>query len=560
MNMPARLPEAMKFHAAGELERAQGIYTDLLNEYPGHAEILFLLGTSYLQQRNFSQARLSLEKAIAREPKNPKLYYRLVDILVSENNFEEALEVLAKLFEQAPGEQQAYEKILAIATAHQLFHQAVRAMRPAAKKHGGELFVAALMAKLLLEIGENADSIGYFEKVLFRAPTQGPDFFQCYARALHRGGKGEKARRVVEEALKEYPASRDLYLQRANNYGAEGNFEQQLESYRRGFAANPGDAEMQNSLALMEFLTSDFREGFGNYRARFNLKDQAYFPFPVPEWQGENVAGKNIIIWAEQGVGDVIMFATFLPWLLAQEPAKVLLLCHPNKLIPLMARSFPAVTVEPLFAKHPEDKWTGYDCHVPMGELLRYGLDHYTPAEHEPFLKADREKSQALREQYQKADSTRPYLVGIAWHTVNPATGYLRNIPLKHWKQLFDVAGVQFVSLQYAHPNAMDSFDQEVLSKHILLDESFASYEDMDTLLAQIDAMDEVITIQNATAHMAGALGKKTTLLLSRASDWRWGREREDNRWYPNLRILRQPDTYRWERVMLRAREELEKR
>lgn len=560
MSMPARLPEAMKFHAAGQLEQAQGVYNDILSEHPGHPEILFLLGTSYLQQRNFQQARVSIEKAIAREPKNPKLYYRLVEVLVSESKFEEAINTLAKLFEYAPGEQAAYENILAIATSQQLFHHAVKAMRPAAKKHGAELFVAALMAKLLLETGENADSIGYFEKVLMRAPTQGPDFFQCYARALHRGGKGEKSRRVVEDALKQYPTSRDLYLQRANNFGAEGNFEEQYESYRRGFAANPQDAEMQNSLALMEFLNTDFREGFENYRARFKLKDQAYFPFPVPEWQGESVEGKKIIIWAEQGVGDVIMFASFLPWLLAQKPAKVLLLCHPSKLVPLMARSFPEVAVEPLFAKHPENKWEGYDCHVPMGELLRYGLGQYTPAEHGAFIKADAEKSKAFRERYQKDDPMRPYLVGIAWHTVNPATGYLRNIALKNWKPLFEVPGVRFVSLQYAHPNAMDSFDRDILSKHVLLDESFGSYEDMDTLLAQIDAMDEVITIQNATAHMAGALGKKTTLLLSRASDWRWGMEREDNRWYPHLQIFRQPDTYRWERVMLRAREALENR
>ncbi len=555
--LAAKLPEAMRFHAAGEIGKAQTLYTELLNEHPTHAEILFLLGTSHFQQQNFEAAREHLQRALKAEAKNPKHYYRLAEVELAAGQPLAAMEILIALLGKLPDDQTSYSTILTLIGKFPFQRQIIPPLRMAVKQQPNSIFLHALLAKMFLEVHSNAEAVPHFERVLKLSPQQNGEFMQCYGRALHRSGRYEQSHRVVEEALKHFPQEKMLWLQRANNYGAEGNQPEQLDSYVRGLKHNPGDAQMENSVALLQLQNSDFQEGFELYRARFRVEGQLYFPFPIPEWKGESVAGKKIVMWMEQGVGDIIMFASLLPWLLAQKPEKVLLLVQSEKLMPIFARAFPELELMPLFANQPESMWKEYDMHLPMGEMMRYGLPHYTPSAHPPFLKPETEKVRQFREKY-KEQTGGKVLVGIAWHTVNPSTGYLRNIPLEQFMPLFTLPNVQCVSQQYTHPDALESFDKKLLDKYVLVDDSFSAFEDADALLAQIGAMDRVVTIQNATAHMAGSIGVETMLLLSRAADWRWGMDAVTNRWYNSVRVIRQQDTYRWDHTMRHVAKELE--
>ncbi len=149
-------------------------------------------------------------------------------------------------------------------------------------------------------------------------------------------------------------------------------------------------------------------------------------------------------------------------------------------------------------------------------------------------------------------------LIGISWHTENKDTFSQRNIPLNLWAPLFALPHLQFISLQYgAHHEALGIIEQHFPGK-VYVDPRVDAYADTDGLASQISAVDQVVSIQNATVHLAGALGKPTTLMLSAASDWRWGLDRTDSRWYRSVRIERQTKLLDWAPVIERVRVALE--
>jgi hypothetical protein len=155
---------------------------------------------------------------------------------------------------------------------------------------------------------------------------------------------------------------------------------------------------------------------------------------------------------------------------------------------------------------------------------------------------ADGEAQAQFRARY--SDGRR--LIGVAWYTNNKETGRSRTIDLELFGALFARKDIQWVSLQYG-----------AVSAPIVVDQSVDQMLDIDRFAAQIAAMDLVITIDNSTAHLAGALGVPVWVLLPFAADWRWFRGREDSPWYPTMRLFRQPERGDWGSVMERVLREL---
>jgi hypothetical protein len=285
------------------------------------------------------------------------------------------------------------------------------------------------------------------------------------------------------------------------------------------------------------------------------------FEFDFPHWKGEPLKGKHILLWSEQGIGDVIMFASMIPWLLEQE-AELTIASYP-KMIDILQRAFPEAHMLQLAAgKIRLPATASFDYHSSFGGLVEFVLPHYTPYEHPGFLKAEPSLTQKYRTKYQtmRGDSETPYLVGISWNTINAENCYIRNIPLKKWEEIFAIPGVQFVSLQYnTDMDEVKAFRNGDDYK-LIIDNDFEAYHNPDNSAAQIAAMDEVISIQNATVHTGGALGVPTTIMLSSACDWRWGNEGIypiENLWYNSVTIARQETPMKWEPVISRVAEQL---
>jgi len=375
----------------------------------------------------------------------------------------------------------------------------------------------------------------------------------------------------------------------------QGEFATAEACYLQALAIEPGYAFSQLALAQLHMMNTRFHAGRDVYEARFAAVTEGSGPdwrgLPFARWRGESLAGKKLYLWAEQGLGDIMMFAGFLSALLAQKPARIALGMFP-KLIPVFARSFAGIDVEPvddaanhalmptMLASFPQieqfaelsavpfslaplrasyeyaNRHGLFDYAAPMGDVLVHCLPSYIPAEHQASV---------ITPQPQRVDEAKGRLVklgegrriGIAWHTDNKREPQ-RNVPLQEWVEVLRAPGCRFVSLQHrVSATETDAFCS-AQGCSIYTDPQIDPVQDAEGLIALVAAMDEVITIDNSVAHIAGVLGVKTTLLLPRGHNFRWPvLEGGGTLWYKHMRVLRQENAADWREVMEKVKNDL---
>jgi len=353
-----------------------------------------------------------------------------------------------------------------------------------------------------------------------------------------------KAGASYQRALMLRPDLAETWVNLGNIFKARAEVDSSLTCYRRALALNPELAEAAAGESMALLLSGDFASGWKHFDRRWQTKDfnSRMRVYPQPLWNGEKLASGRLLIWGEQGIGDEIMFAGLIPDVI-RTGNRCFLDCD-VRLKPLFARSFPGVDVVSGFdpGSRPELK---IGAHLPGGSLpglFRATKDAFA-ATTSPYLVADPAECERFRAKYGGGRT----LVGLAWHTKNKTTGIDRCIELSLLAPLFAQPGIQWFSLQYGDHDALE---KEVAGTPIFVDHTVDQFSDVDRFAAQITAMDLVITIDNSTAHLAGALGIPTWVLLPFAPDWRWMLDREDSPWYPAMRLFRQTTTGDWQAVM----------
>jgi len=371
----------------------------------------------------------------------------------------------------------------------------------------------------------------------------------------------------------------------------QGNYALAEDYYAQALAKKPEYAFSKLALAQLRMMRTGFHEGREEYEARFDAITEGSGPdwrgLPIARWRGESLTGKQVYIWAEQGLGDIVMFAGFLPHLIAEQPKRLVLGMFP-KLVSLFARSFPGMRVEPIddaanhalaptmlesfpgieklaqqmtvpFSLEPLRVSYAYarehglfDVAVPMGDVLVYCMPQWVPAEHQgAYLIPDAERVKTMRKRLDELGQGRR--IGISWHTQNTRE-LTRNVPLQEWLPLLKVPGCHFVSLQ--HGVAREEVEKFCTENNcrITIDHGVDCMQDAEGLAALIAAMDQVITIDNSNAHLAGALGVPTTLLLPKGHNYRWPeQEGGGTLWYKSVITLRQRELTRWNDVITQA-------
>jgi len=359
-----------------------------------------------------------------------------------------------------------------------------------------------------------------------------------------------------------------------------GDFAKAEEYYNRTLRVHPDYPYSKLQLAALQMMQTNFREGRDLWEARFDAKGENDGPdwrgFPAKRWQGENLEGKRMYLWAEQGVGDVIMLAGFLPCLLAQNPLEIVLAVFP-KMVPIFKRSFPSITVESL--DNAADRAVSqtlsglpaavrllekslpelsqldmqlFDYAAPMGDLLVYLMPEYVPAENrQAYFTADPARIAGVQNSIKELGPGR--CIGISWYSSNKQDGMVRNIPLEQWLPILKIPGCHFFSLQHhVSSKEIESFCDA--NDCCILNHEFDPIHDIEGLAAIISCMDEVITIDNSNAHLAGALGVSTTLLLPKGHNFRWPvQENGKTLWYDSVRIERQERTMDWLEVIAKV-------
>jgi tetratricopeptide (TPR) repeat protein len=401
----------------------------------------------------------------------------------------------------------------------------------AVKEARRALAITPRMGEALSNLGAALYDLGDFEEAAAanrRAVAARPEFALGHGNlgnALHALKRFDEAIASYRRAIALDPDYADAWANLGTTLHHAGEFEEGVAVLRHAIALAPEHANAHCGLGILLLMRGEFAEGLDEYEWRLRSSERKGPRFPVRPWQGESLAGKHIYVEAEQGFGDTLQFVRYLP-LLAARGARVSFRMH-QELSELMRESLPGIKV-----LGDRGDPGPHDCDavlLSLPFLFRTRLETI-PAQ-VPYL---RPPADAIARWQKRLAAPGAIKVGLVW-AGNPkhANDMRRSLELKALAPLFAVPGTNFVSLQVG-PRAADARrirELRDLSKQLT---------DFTETAAAVAALDLVITVDTSVAHLAGSLGKPVWVVLPWVTDWRWMFEREDNPWYPTMRLFRQ--------------------
>jgi hypothetical protein len=364
--------------------------------------------------------------------------------------------------------------------------------------------------------------------------------------ALWRDRRYEDAEEAIKRAIALDPEDERVRAESrhwlGSVYADQGRIGEAIATYNDALELSPNSADVKLDRALTFLLGGQLRTGFREYEARIEHLKANYPDMPMPRWRGEDVMTKSVLVMAEQGIGDIIQFSRYLPWLAAR-CAEVIFL-GPLELAPLF-EPWPRHIIAQYVAR---GHWIPKaDFYVPLCSLA---LLHNTSIEKVPgdpgyFGEA---RSRAVH----VPQPAKPRLkIGICW-AGNPMHGRDRDrsIALERFVELAADDSIQLYSFQVGQRAG----DIDIVGAQPLIHDLSRHLTDWSATAGALWGMDIVISVDSAVAHLAGALGVRTLLLVSRSPDWRWGLKDCDTPWYPSMTIFRQEQIGDWVKPMSQIR------
>ncbi|WP_321949075.1 tetratricopeptide repeat-containing glycosyltransferase family protein [Paraburkholderia sp. J10-1] len=437
----------------------------------------------------------------------------------------------------------------------------------------------------------HADAVALYERLLALAPD--------HAEALHGAAmsfmqlaQAEAALACLTRLTRRYPHAAQAHYNRGTLLGLLGRYDEELEAYRRAIELKPdfvaayvnlgvalrdlhrfdealrqfrkalsidtNDAGARTNRAQTNLLLGEFEHGWREYEWRWRDGEMTHgFP-AATQWTGQPLAGKTVLVHAEQGFGDTLQFIRFIERLNAKG-ARVIARVQ-EALRPLLQNVAGAASVTGESSALP-----AFDYHVPMLSLphalaLREG-DFATSG---AYLRVDTEAEDAARASWSDViganeNDDRRLRVGVVWSgSTTHVNDRNRSMPLAELLPLFD-ADARFISLQQ-EPRERDRACVDELAQRGRLIDTGARLTTFPATAALVAQLDLVIAVDTAVAHLAGALGKPVWIALPFTPDWRWQLNRDDSPWYADARLFRQTRRGEWGDVVAALRTAIDAR
>jgi len=536
-------------HALQRLEEALASYDRALTVRPDYAEALSNRGNTLQALQRFEEALASCDHALTFRQDH-------VEALVYRGN---ALHMLKRLEEALA----SYDRAVAIRPEHAealsnrglTLHELNR-FEEALASYDRALTVRPDYAEALYNRGNTLHALQRFEEALAsydRAITAQPD----YAEALSNRGITLHALQRLEDALTSYDRAlvlRPDYAEALSNRGITlvglQRLQEALTSYDRAVDLKPDYAEAHFNRSLALLLQGNYADGWEEYEWRWKggAKGARLRRFDCPQWRGEDLVGKAIFLYDEQGYGDAIQFLRYVP-LVALRGGRVILEVS-QALLRLVERLDGAAQVFASGGTVPS-----VDFYCPLLSLpVAFSTTIANIPSGVPYLAADSAEVAAWSRRLVDLEGVR---VGLVWAGSSrpglPEADRIdrrRSITLRHFAKLADVRGVSFVSLQKGQPRSQTLSPPPGLLVHDWTDE----LHDFGDTAALIECLDLVISVDTSVVHLAAALGKPVWLLNRFDTCWRWLLGRDDSPWYPTLRQFRQPKPGDWDSVVMDVR------
>jgi tetratricopeptide (TPR) repeat protein len=516
--------------AAGDRAEAIARYRALLADHPGQTAALVNLANALRDAGENTEAIAACRRALAIAPNLVPAQVTLGSALLAAGKVQPAIAAYRAATAAAPRSAPA-QAGLAAALLRADQHEAALAAALSA------IALAPQMAEAWFVRGAALRALSRFEPAvdaLQRALQQNPDHARAHLALgnahldLDRLACGEYHLRTaiaLDPSLPEAHASLGFLL------AGSGRLAEAVAACDRAIQLRPDFARAYWNRSFARLLAGDFAPGWEDYewRKRHDSFARDFLALPGREWQGEALAGQTLLVHAEQGLGDTIQFARYLP-LLADRGARVVLACAPALFSLLRRLPGVACVVAKSGVLPPYDLW------VDQMSLPRlFGTRPETiPAPH-GYLPVDRAHVAAWR----PASAVRPR-VGIVWAgNPNHSNDSRRSMPLEALAPILAVPGIDWISLQVGPAGA-------AITARFGIADRAAGLTDFAKTATLIETLDLVVAVDTSTAHLAGAMGRPVWVMIPFAPDWRWMIGRTDSPWYASLRLFRQAAPGDW--------------
>ncbi len=541
--------------APGPVTKAVGLTAD-----NGAADAAYREGLIAFQQQDYAAASRCFASAVGLRHDSADAHHYLGLTHLKQEQYEDAADCFAMAVHFRPDFAEAY------------YHLALASQRrndPAAAAGYLERALALrsdygdahnALGAVSLELGDISRAVAQFERAVKLCPQNAKAHSNLGYVLFRDLGEYERGAAHISRALELDPGDANAWCNYSMVLSQQGRLDEAISVCDQLLSAKPEMHEARLNRGLARLKQGRFTEGWRDYEAR-KLTRSNYVPRPFgfPEWRGEPLRGKTVLVYAEQGLGDEIMFASCVPEVLARA-GRCLIECAP-RLERLMQRSFPGAKVHGSAQDDPDMGWLvehePLDYQVAIGSLPGFFRRHAADFPvHRGYLRAD---DILVAEWQARLAALGPGIrVGISWRGGMVSTRReLRSTPLAEWLPLLRQPACRFVSLQYG--DCAEEVAALTREHGVRLHHWQQGIDDLDQMAALLCALDVVISVQTAVVHLSGALGRPTWVLIPAAPEWRYLQEGTTVPWYSSVRLFRQQEAGNWRPVLHLVADELER-
>lgn len=498
------------FLAEGQLDRARECYQEALRLAPAFAEAAVNLGYVCMQQQRATEAEMFLKQAIQLKPELWQAHLNLGILHEARQRFDEALACYRRAGELQPDRAECHWRPGAILQQRAQLRQAAECYEKALAIDPGLVEIRTNLANILTTEDRLDEALAQFDIALKTEEHAGTHYLAAIAQ------------------LKRY--RRDAAL----------------AHLRRAIEIDPANHGAHFVLALQLLLSGDYENGLAHFEQRLCWRDAQPWVVRIQEimaalgrqryWQGDALDGKSILVWGEQGLGDVLMMLRYLPLLKRDKgAARVQLVCPPP--LAALARGIPEI--DAVIERTISAADIQFDCHcaiMSLPYLFGTRLDRIPAA---PYLHAPADKKAFWAE---RLAGLRGRRIGLAWGgNKDLSADALRSIALEKFAPLLALPGIDWISLQKGERQ------DELKALGWPIRDWMDECHDLQDTAALMENLDLIVAVDTSVVHLAGALGRPTWLLNRYGSEWRWLLDRSDTPWYPSMRIFNQPAPKDWD-------------
>ncbi|TAK99883.1 MAG: tetratricopeptide repeat protein [Rhodospirillaceae bacterium] len=501
------------------------------------------------------EALTAFDRACALDPADADAQFEYANLLAQRGNHPNGVIHYETALKLRPDWVEAISNLGETLRKDGRFDEAVAMQRRALTHRPGDQIILTHLGNALVKIRAYEEAAEIFRGLM----ASDPDALLPYinlGNVYRESGRIDDAIATFEEALFRVPESYEAYGNMSATYAEQGWWAAAYIVNQKTLSIKGADAKAHVNQSLIALALGRFTEGWPGYELRFDVPEEHMprRPTPPPYWRGEDLAGKSILLWTEQGIGDEILYAEMIPDVIACG-AQCVIACS-KRMVPIFARSFPETAVVgyegSALGVMGAERFDYQSSIISLGIYLRPDFQSFP--RRAGYLKADPVKVTSLRARYEALAQGRR-IIGLSWRS-KAVKGQSKSMALLDLGPALTTKNIFFVNLQYGDCGMEIAAARERLGVDIFQDSSVDPLSDMDTAFAQVAAMDLVITTSNTTAHTAGAQNVPVWVMLpfGKGLLWYWFIRHQTSAWYPSASLIRSPrvqsETPWWQEIM----------